>query len=69
MSQPGHLHVAEVGDAHGGQAAAGHQDEAAAADAVGSEALLRGSGAGSGSAAGSAPPHPSPPRRGPRTWY
>lgn len=69
VSQPGHLHVAEVGDAHGGQAAAGHQDEAAAADAVGSEALLRGSGAGSGSAAGSAPPHPSPltPGRAPRT--
>lgn len=65
VSQPGHLHVAEVGDAHGGQAAAGHQDEAAAADTVGSEALLRGSGAGSGSAAGSPPPPPHPsPRAG-----
>lgn len=67
VSQPGHLHVAEVGDAHGGQAAAGHQDEAAAADAVGSEALLRGSGAGSGSAAGSAPPHPLAAGRAPGT--
>lgn len=35
-----HLHVFEVCDAHGRQAGAVHQDEAAAGDAVGSEALL-----------------------------
>jgi len=35
-----HLHVAEVRETHGGQAGAVHQDEAAAGDAVGPEALL-----------------------------
>lgn len=35
-----HLHVSEVCDAQGWQAGAVHQDEAAAGDAIGSEALL-----------------------------
>lgn len=54
--------MAEVRDTHGGQAGAVHEDEAAAGDAVGPEALLEAEGrAGGPRAAGRPRPLPPPP--------